>query len=445
MDIELCRKFFDSRRNYTIFAGFSGGADSTAALLAALHFSGECNLKIEAVHFNHHLRGSESEADALWCRKFAESRGIGFKQIDLNIPDKPGIEEAARKARLYHWKKLTENKTHCAVMLGHHADDRIENFFLRMLRGSNLSGLLSPKAEYVLDGIEIFRPLVSFSRRDIEAFLTSNGISDWRIDSTNKLADCNRNRLRLNLLPELFELFPGAYDGVCQCLKVLEQDAEYLDELAKERFDLTQINRRSYWQKLPPALAVRILRLWKGEIPGAAFCERFFEELKSSLSDGPKRIPWRDDEFLLLQNDVVYWQNSNNAAALKYWNLEEKSFHWGDWEFFAAETFSSETTSKYEAVFDAHLLGPVLQLSLPLPGERMTVFGSMKIEKVKKLRVDSKVPAFYQLPVVRNAEGEIVWAPGVRHSALAAAQRESVKLIKLSVRSVKFGIGVGIN
>ena len=65
MDIELCRKFFDSRRNYTIFAGFSGGADSTAALLTALHFAGEFNLKIVAVHFNHHLRGCESDADAL--------------------------------------------------------------------------------------------------------------------------------------------------------------------------------------------------------------------------------------------------------------------------------------------------------------------------------------------------------------------------------------------
>ena len=445
MDIELCRKFFDSRRNYTIFAGFSGGADSTAALLAALHFAGEFNLKIVAVHFNHHLRGHESDADALWCRKFAEARGIDFKQIDLNIPAKHGIEDAARQARLEHWKKLIENKTRCSVMLGHHADDRIENFFLRMLRGSNLSGLLSPKAEYVLDGIEIFRPLVSFSRRDIESFLISNGISDWRIDSTNKLADCSRNQLRLNLLPKLFELFPGAYDGVCQCLRVLEQDAAYLDELASERFDLKQINSRCYWQKLPPALVVRILRLWKGEIPSAAFCERFFNELKNPLSDEPKRIPWNNNEFLLLQNDVVFWQNSNDTEVLKIWNLKEKSFLWGDWEFFAEETLKTETISKYEAVFDANLLGAVLQISLPQPGERMTVFGSSKVEKIKKLRIDSKVPAFYQLPVIRNAAGEIVWAPGVRHSALAAAQSESVKLIKLSVRSVKFGVGVGIN
>ena len=86
-----------------------------------------------------------------------------------------------------------------------------------------------------------------------------------------------------------------------------------------------------------------------------------------------------------------------------------------------------------------------MQISLPQPGERMTVFGSSKVEKIKKLRIDSKVPAFYQLPVIRNAAGEIVWAPGVRHSALAAAQSESVKLIKLSVRSVKFGVGIGIN
>ena len=100
MDIELCRKFFASRRNYTVFAGFSGGADSTAALLTALYFAGEFNLKIIAVHFDHHLRGAESDGDALWCQDFARKHGIEFRLIDLTLPDTGAIEDAARQARL---------------------------------------------------------------------------------------------------------------------------------------------------------------------------------------------------------------------------------------------------------------------------------------------------------------------------------------------------------
>ena len=197
MDIELCRKFFALRRNYTVFAGFSGGADSTAALLTALHFQKEYDLRIVAIHFNHHLRGAESDQDALWCRKMAEHAGVEFREIDLYFSNsRHAIEDAARQARLQHWQALAANKKMCSVMLGHHADDRLENFFLRLLRGSNLSGLLSPKAEYDLNGIDIFRPLLYFSRKDIEAFLLQRNIDDWRIDSTNVQNDCSRNILR---------------------------------------------------------------------------------------------------------------------------------------------------------------------------------------------------------------------------------------------------------
>ncbi|MBR1951060.1 MAG: hypothetical protein IKA32_00690 [Lentisphaeria bacterium] len=75
----------------------------------------------------------------------------------------------------------------------------------------------------------------------------------------------------------------------------------------------------------------------------------------------------------------------------------------------------------------------------------MTLFGTQRTEKIKKLRIDSKIPARYQLPVVKNSAGEIIWAPGIKHSAVATACKNSGKLLKISVKSTKFGIGVGVN
>ena len=447
MDLELCRKFFASRRNFTIFAGFSGGADSTAALLTALYFRQEFDLQIVAVHFNHHLRGEESEADAAWCRCFAEKSGICFRQIDLELSSTGAVEDIARQARLFHWQELAGNRRDCAVMLGHHADDRMENFFLRLLRGSNLSGLLSPRAEYKLHGVDFFRPLLCFSRKEIEAFLQQNKIDDWRIDSTNKKNDCSRNILRNIICPELFKLFPGAGPGIAQSLKVLEQDADFIETCASERFDLDKINTRSYWRQLHPALAVRILRLWKNEIPSADFISRFQKELMLDPPSGVRKIPWHNTQYLCFQNENVYWEmnNSPSGCTEQRWQLEKKFFVWGDWIFKAEPADSTMVSSKYEAVFDAESLGPTLLISLPSPGERMTVFGTNRSEKVKKLRVDSKIPAHYMLPVVRNSSGKIVWAPGVRHSALAAAGKDSGCLVRLSVKSAKFGVGVGID
>ena len=445
MDIKLCRKFFALRRNYTVFAGFSGGADSTAALLAALHFQKEYNLRIVAIHFNHHLRGAESDQDALWCRAFAEKSGIEYKEIDLNFSCGNAIEDAARQARLQHWSKLAANKEKCAVMLGHHATDKLENFFLRLLRGSNLSGLLSPRAEYTLNGVEIFRPLLAFPRKEIEAFLIQQGVNDWRIDSTNTQNDCSRNILRNTILPALFRLFPGAGAGAAQSLKVLEQDADFIESCAAEKFDAALTGSREYWQNLHPALMVRILRLWTGEIPTTDFMTRFQKELTLFPPAEVRKIPF-GKEFICFQNTSVYRESAAETLPDEIiWDLHSPECVWRDWHFLAESTSNYRVSSKFEAVFDAEKLGEYLRIVLPCPGERMTLFGSQRTEKIKKLRVDSKIPAHYQLPVVKNSAGEIIWAPGIKHSALATACKNSGKLLKISLTSTKFGIGVGVN
>ena len=445
MDIELCRNFFALRRNYTVFAGFSGGADSTAALLTALHFQKEYALNIVAVHFNHHLRGAESDGDAFWCRLFAEKHGIEYREINLHFSDTTAIEDAARQARLQHWMNLAANKEKCAVMLGHHADDRMENFFLRLLRGSNLSGLLAPKAEYNLNGVDIFRPLLCFSRKEIEAFLLQQNIDNWRIDSTNAQNDCSRNVLRNTILPQLFKLFPGAAGGVNQSLKVLAQDADFIESCAAEKFDESLVSSRSYWQNLHPALIVRILRLWRGNIPTADFVSRFQEELKLPPPEEVRKIPF-GKEFICFQKEHVFPEPAETVLPEEIvWNLKFSECVWGDWHFFVESTSDFRVCSKFEAVFDAEKLGEILLIAPPCPGERMTIFGTNRTEKLKKLRIDSKIPAHYHLPVVKNAEGIIVWAPGIKHSALATADKNSRKLLKISVKSAKFGIGFGIN
>ena len=90
----------------TLLVGFSGGADSTAALLL-LHESLEHGNRLVAVHFNHHLRGVESDLEAENAARFAFERNIEFRLIDLNIAPGGNLEARARQARLEAWKKLS--------------------------------------------------------------------------------------------------------------------------------------------------------------------------------------------------------------------------------------------------------------------------------------------------------------------------------------------------
>ena len=442
MNIELCRKFFASVAEGEVFAGFSGGADSTAALLTALYFQQEYRYRITAVHFDHHLRGDESDADARWCRMFAQKHDIPFQKIDLCIKPGRGMENAARLERLKWWKKLAGNHPKCAVVLGHHGDDRLENFFIRFLRGSNAGGLVSPKPFYRMDGIDFIRPLLCFSRSEIEKFLLDQNV-DWRTDSTNKIADCSRNFIRLETLPGLFKLFPGARTGAMTCLEALEQDADFIEQMADLAFDKEKLSSRTYLKSLHPALLARVIRKWKNEIPGREFLHRLSQELQRPAPHEQRSIPWSDTEFLCFRNDRVFWHSGAKLLPTGEvsWELTTPEIYWGNWLFSVEEAGDTVAASKYEAVFDADKLGGELVITPPCPGEKMTVFGSGKTEKIKKLRVDSKIPSGYNLPVLKNQHGTIVWAPGIRHSALAAVNETTSRKIRLKAESLEFGIG----
>ena len=436
MDIELCRKIFSSQRGGRIFVGFSGGADSTAALLTALRFRSEYGFQLTAVHFDHHLRGAESDADAAFCRRFAEERGIDIEVIDLKIDTSScgSLEEKARAARLARWKMLAGDRPGCAVVLGHHADDRIENFLLRLLRGSNLSGLLSPRAVCDVGGVRFLRPLLPFPRREIELFLQENGIRDWRTDSTNAVSDCARNALRNDILPVMYGFFGGAQEGARRCLESLELDADFLDSAAGAAFDRGRVNERDFWKKLHPALVPRVIRLWKNAVPSGDFLRRLRQELLRSAPAGRRSLPWSDTEFLVFEKASVYWAEKAQTTALPVlrWDITDGgSVVWGDWRFCAAPTGDTCVASKYEAVFDAEALGDVLLIAPALPGDRMRVFGTGKNLKIQKLRIDAKVPSHPVLPVVKNAAGEILWAPGIRHGAIAAVTGGTKRKIRL--------------
>ena len=221
--------------SHTYLIGFSGGADSTAALLWTLEEM-QGKAQIVAVHFNHHLRGGESDAEAADAGKFAAARGVEFRLIDLDIAPGSNLESRARHARLEAWKKLCSEYEDPVVVTGHHQDDCIENMILRIGRGNNVSGLTGLQMRSTVDGVKFFRPLLNMSRVEIEEFLRRKGVENWAVDSSNSSCDFSRNVLRNRILPELYALFPGGRKAVVQTLNNLRDDAAYLDETSRDLF-----------------------------------------------------------------------------------------------------------------------------------------------------------------------------------------------------------------
>ncbi len=193
-----------------LLVGFSGGRDSVALVHWLLEL-GHGGLVL--CHLDHGLR-AESEADAQWCARFAAAHGVTFRGERVPVADLAarfglGIEEAGRAARYRFFGTVAREQGCERVVLAHHADDQVETFLFRLLRGSGPGGLaaMAPvcrrcEGEVTL---EVLRPMLGVWRSEVDVFLKDRGL-EFREDPSNADLRWTRNRLRHELLPELDRL-----------------------------------------------------------------------------------------------------------------------------------------------------------------------------------------------------------------------------------------------
>ena len=192
-----------------LLVALSGGADSVALLLA-LH---ELGYRVEALHCNFELRGTESDADEAFCRRLCRQAGIPlhvkhFRTKSYAQRHTISLEMAARQLRYEWFGQQASALAAEAICVAHHRDDNIETMVLNLVRGTGIHGItgMSPRSEQ--GSLVILRPMLSVSRQEIEAWLEARG-QTWVTDSTNLQSDAAlRNMVRLRLLPLLEEMNP---------------------------------------------------------------------------------------------------------------------------------------------------------------------------------------------------------------------------------------------
>ncbi len=196
--------------NDKVIVALSGGADSVSLLLMLQSLHYDCH----AVHCNFHLRGEESERDEQFATDLCKRLNIPIHKIDFDTETYSrnkgiSIEMGARELRYDYFHKLKEEIGAAVIAVGHHRDDNIETLFLNLVRGTGIQGLcgIQPK-----NG-DIIRPLLCISREDILAYLEDKH-QDYVTDSTNLQDMYSRNKIRLNVLPELQDINIGAMENI---------------------------------------------------------------------------------------------------------------------------------------------------------------------------------------------------------------------------------------
>lgn len=212
-----------------VLLALSGGADSVAALHALLTLQAELGITVEAAHFNHRLRGAESDGDEAFCLNLCAQWGVtihtGGADVAAFAADRGlGVEEAAR---LLRYDFLHAALPGAKIATAHNADDNLETLLMHLLRGCGLRGLggIPPVRG------SIVRPLLCVTRADIEAYLLENGLSH-REDSSNRSDDYLRNRIRHQALPALRQEAPDLPLRALETALSLRADESFLSAQA---------------------------------------------------------------------------------------------------------------------------------------------------------------------------------------------------------------------
>ena len=231
-------------RGDRIICAVSGGADSMALLWSLYLLKEEWDLELSAAHFNHHLRGEESQRDEDFVRDFCAGYGIPLYVGSAEVkPGKKGLEAAAREAR-YAFLRTLPGK----IATAHTADDNAETILLHLVRGTGLKGLggIMPRNGNVI------RPMLSVTRAQVEALLEEYCVPHIE-DSSNSEDQFLRNRLRHGIMPLLREENPRIAENLSAMALRLRRDEEALSSLADPHADIPVLRAQS------PAVRVRSL------------------------------------------------------------------------------------------------------------------------------------------------------------------------------------------
>jgi tRNA(Ile)-lysidine synthase len=430
-----------------ILVAVSGGLDSMT-LLRALHaLAKKWRWKITVAHFNHRLRGRSSNADEKLVRKTAAALKlpVAVERADVKSfakKSKLSVEMAARKLRHGFFARVAKGRKIRVVALAHHADDQVELFFLRLLRGAGGEGLAGMKwsaPSPAVAKITLVRPLLGVAKSRLEEFARESKIT-FRDDATNFSSDFLRNRIRNELLPLLRKNYqPGLNKTILRLMEIVGAESDLVGEAARQwlcssgrepahskknqsRLASAATIQKIAFEKLPLAIQRRVLQSQLAELGVAADFE-LVESLRQSadgfVSVGLKASAARDPKGRVILRAEQIPRFNESRLVIKLGGAGGASFDGVkfNWSFGDGSRGLSPRQIRQE-FFDAEKIGGKIILRYWRAGDRFQPIGLKSAAKLQDLFTNAKIPRALRngLIVAEAAGGEIFWVEGLRIS-----------------------------
>jgi tRNA(Ile)-lysidine synthase len=300
-----------------VCVAFSGGADSTA-LLAALAQLERPPLKVRALHVDHRLH-PHSVRWVAHCRRVARALGVPLQVRTANVARLRGEspEAAARAARYQLLAAALAPQE--ALLTAHHEDDQLETVLLQLLRGAGLAGMAAMPARAAFARGALVRPLLSWSRAELTAWVRSQGL-EWIEDPGNAELRHDRNYLRTRVLPLIRERWPAAAATVARAARHAAEAQRLLDALGAAdaaRASFGPMLSAKRLRALPPERCRNALRFWITaagyRTPPASRLEEIAGPLLQARADAQPVVTW-EGALLQRQADLLSLRAASGGA-----------------------------------------------------------------------------------------------------------------------------------
>lgn len=435
----------------------SGGADSMVMLDLMHRLAARYDWKLVVAHFNHGLRGADSDADEAFVKEAARSLGWPFagecwERSDARRPGDGGPEMAARRVRHRFFGRTALKHDSRFIALGHTEDDQLETFFLRVLRGGGgrgLAGMRVRSPAVYHEEIELIRPLLRQTRDAVRAHAAAHRIV-YREDRSNATDAFARNRVRHRLIPVLDREFgPGARRNLLRSMEITGAESDHCADAASRWLAATR--PEVGFERLDPAIQRQciVLQLEALSIqPRFAWVEhwRVRSDVPLEIAPGMRlrrssagRLEWIDPPvsptFGADERRLSLGAGAT-SGTIRFGGLE---IRW------SIERLSSPVSRPRPPVgvewFDFEKVGGEVRLRHWRPGDRFEPSGLGHAARLQDLFTNLKIrrERRYELVVAETAGGELFWVEGVRIAERFKLDIESVHRLKWNWSSGREG------
>lgn len=442
-------------------AAVSGGPDSMALLHILVRMTQVRPFRLIAAHVNHRFRGAESDAEARLVAQTAKKWGVPVVTAEIDVPhfiEETGMnaQAAARLKRYEFLMQTAENEQAERIMFGHHADDQAETVLMRVLRGTGIGGLAGIPYRRRENKVELIRPFIRITKEELLSYCKANDIP-YALDSSNWSRQYFRNVVRLDLIPMLEEHNPKLKESLHRLAEMAAADDEYLNaeaerllgDIATRSGEGFRLNRRRFLRlhvALQRRLIKLILRCCANRWHTLDF--RQIEAILQALKDGQGTVMRFDiggGWTFLREYDEVYigphvQEPSAYCCQIAEFPCTMMLGQSGRMlRMQRTQSASAKPADRWEALFDEDALKMPLTIRTRQPADRMEPLGLNGTKKVQDMFVDAKIPRTQRdsWPLLVDAEGNIIWIPGVHRARAALVHDHTRRIVHAVVRQVE--------